>query len=83
MGLVAELDNERLIANRSYDTDDFLQILFNTVDEVVFPPRKNRKESREYEKHRYKERHLVMLKCHHNLARCFDNHPKSTVELGC
>jgi transposase len=62
--LVVELDFERLIADRSYDADDFIQILFKTGAEVVIPPRKNRKESRDYDKHWYKERHL---------AECFIN----------
>lgn len=63
-GLVVELNFERLIADRSYDADDFLQILFKTGAEVVIPPRKNRKASRDYDKHWYKERHL---------AECFIN----------
>ena len=62
--LVIELDFERLIADRSYDADDFFQILLKTGAEVVIPPRKNRKESRDYDKHWYKERHL---------AECFIN----------
>lgn len=62
--LVVELDFERLIADRSYDAHDFLQILLKTGAEVVIPPRKNRKESRDYDKHWYKERHL---------AECFIN----------
>jgi transposase len=62
-GLVAELDFERLIADRSYDAR------FSPVDhrygaEVVIPPRQNRKESRDYDKHWSKERHL---------AKCFIN----------
>lgn len=62
--LVVELDFERLSADRSYDADDFLQILLKTGAEVVIPSRKNRKESRDYNKHWYKE---------HHLAECFIN----------
>ena len=47
VGLVIELDFERLIADRSYDADDFLQILFKTGAEVVIPPRKNRNRVRD------------------------------------
>lgn len=62
--LVAELDFERLIADRSYDAQEFIQVIHEVEAEVVIPPRQNRKESREYDKHWYKERHL---------AECFIN----------
>jgi transposase len=63
-GLVAELDFERLIADRSYDAQNFLRLILDTGAEVVIPPRQNRKESRDYDKHWHKER---------NLAECFIN----------
>ena len=57
--LIAEYQFERLIADRSYDADGFLQVLANKEAEAVIPPRKNRKETRAYDRHLYKERHLV------------------------
>ena len=62
--LVAELEFERLIADRSYDDTDFIGPLLAAEVEVVIPPRRNRKEQREYDTHWYKERHL---------AECFIN----------
>lgn len=50
---------DRLIADKSYDVDDLLQRLARRGAEPVMPPRSNRKEQREYDKHLYKERHLV------------------------
>jgi transposase len=57
--LVADLEFERLIADRAYDDADFIEIILAAQTEVVIPPRRNRKEKREYDLHRYKERHLV------------------------
>jgi transposase len=57
--LIANLDFERVIADRSYDSDDFLQKIVEKEAEAVIPPRKNRKEQREYDRHLYKERHLI------------------------
>jgi transposase len=62
--LVAELEFERLIADKAYDDSDFIESLLAAEAEVVIPPRKNRKKGREYDKHWYKERHL---------AECFIN----------
>lgn len=50
---------ERLLADKSYDSDDILQLIAAKEAEAVIPPRANRKEQREYDKHWYKERHLV------------------------
>lgn len=62
--LVADLEFERLVADRAYDDVTFIGIILAAGAEVVIPPRKNRKESREYDRHWYKERHL---------AECFIN----------
>jgi len=62
--LMVDLEFERLIADRSYDAEDFLLMIMEVDAEVVIPPRQNRKESRAYDKHWYKERHL---------AECFIN----------
>ena len=50
---------ERLLADKSYDSDDILQLVAEKEAEAVIPPRANRSEQREYDKHWYKERHLV------------------------
>ena len=48
-----------LIADKSYDSDDFIDVIHDQAAEPVIPPRSNRTEKREYDKHLYKERHLV------------------------
>ena len=57
--LIAGYEFEGLIADRSYDGDDFLQLIAEMEAKAVIPSGKNRKEQREYDKHHYKERHLV------------------------
>ena len=57
--LITEYEFERLIADKSYDFDALLQLLTQRRVEAVIPPRANRKQQREYDKHLYKERHLV------------------------
>jgi transposase len=48
-----------VIADRAYDDADFIGIIVAARAEVVIPPRQNRKQQRDYDKHWYKERHLV------------------------
>lgn len=50
---------DRLLADKSYDSDDILQLVAKKEAEAVIPPRARRKKQREYDKHWYKERHLV------------------------
>ncbi len=57
--LLADYEFKRVIADRSYDADAFLHFIAAQDAEAVIPPRKNRTEQREYDKHWYKERHLV------------------------
>ncbi len=48
-----------LIADKGYDSQAVLDLAREQGMEPVIPPRKNRKELREYDKHLYKMRHLV------------------------
>ena len=50
---------EALLADRGYDTNDILAYAVSTGMEPVIPPKKNRKEQRDYDKYLYKLRHLV------------------------
>lgn len=59
LALIANYDFERVIADKSYDSDDFLQAIVETEAEPVIPPRSSRRQQRDYDKHLYKERHLV------------------------
>ena len=57
--LIIDLDFDRLIADKSYDFDEFIHLLLCRGVEVVIPPRASRKEQRDYDEHLYKERHLI------------------------
>ncbi len=50
---------EYVIADKSYDSNDFIQSIVASGALPVIPPRANRKESREYDEYLYRERHLV------------------------
>ncbi len=47
------------IADKAYDSDDILELIAQQKALAVIPPRSNRVEQRDYDKHLYKERHLV------------------------
>ena len=57
--LVKGYSSEYVIADTAYDAQDFLSVIEECGATAVIPPRKNRKEERDYDKHLYKERHLV------------------------
>jgi transposase len=48
-----------LIADKGYDSAALIEALNALGIQAVIPPRSNRREQREYDKHLYKERHLV------------------------
>lgn len=48
-----------VLADKSYDSDDFIQHILDNEATPVIPPRANRKEKREYDAYLYRERHLV------------------------
>lgn len=57
--LVEGYEPDYVIADRGYDADAFLEQI-EAVDAIaVIPARKRRKVGRDYDKHLYKERHLV------------------------
>ncbi|MBI4233173.1 MAG: IS5 family transposase [Chloroflexi bacterium] len=53
-----------VIADKGYDADACVQVIQERGAVPVIPPRSNRKTPRQYDAHRYKERHL---------AECFIN----------
>ena len=48
-----------LLADKGYDDAKLIEVVEAKGMQAVIPPRSNRKEQREYDKHLYKERHLV------------------------
>lgn len=57
--LLGEYTAEHIIGDKAYDDLAFIRLVEATGAIAVIPPRKNRRQSRVYDKHLYKERHLV------------------------
>ena len=57
--LIAGYQSAYVIADKSYDADQFRQTIRDSGATPVIPPRSNRTEQYDYDKHLYKERHLV------------------------
>lgn len=57
--LLADFDSEHVIADRGYDSYDFIAFIEARESVAVIPPRRNRRETLEYDRELYKERHLV------------------------
>ena len=57
--LTADIDAGTAIADKGYDSQEFVDALEAEGIEAVIPPRKNRTFQRIYDKHLYKLRHLV------------------------
>lgn len=57
--LIRGMKAQALLADRGYDSDAIVDQARQQGMQVVIPPKKNRKEQREYDKYLYKIRHLV------------------------
>ena len=57
--MIEGYSTQAVIADKGYDSAPFINAMKGNGTEAVIPPRSNRKEQREYDKHLYKERHLV------------------------
>ena len=57
--LIEGISGEHLLADRGYDSDEIVLKAKDLGMTPVIPPRKNRKNKREYDKDLYKCRHLV------------------------
>lgn len=57
--MIKGISAEHLLADRGYDSNEIITQAMNQNIEPVIPPRKNRKEQREYDRYLYKLRHLV------------------------
>jgi transposase len=57
--LLADCLGDHVIADRGYDSDDFLHFILDQDAIPVIPSRKNRRQRRDHDLHLYKERHLV------------------------
>jgi len=57
--LVVGIEAEHVIADKGYDSSALVEAIEAGGAKAVIPPRSNRKEPRDYDKHLYKERNLV------------------------
>jgi transposase len=57
--LIDGIDARALLADRGYDVNTIIEHAKSIGMEVVIPPKKSRKEQREYDKDAYKLRYLV------------------------
>jgi transposase len=57
--LLADHEPDAVIGDKGYDGDEFVQTIEARGAEAVIPPKKNRLQPREYDRHTYKERNLV------------------------
>jgi transposase len=57
--LIEGFEAEYLLADRGYDTDSIVEIAKASGMVSVIPPKKNRKQQREYDTYLYRLRHLV------------------------
>jgi transposase len=57
--LIANVDADKVIADKAYDSDPFIETIESQEAEAVIPPRSNRTEQRSYDKEEYKKRNVV------------------------
>ena len=57
--LITDFRAEHLIADKGYDSDAIIAQAEQQGMKAVIPPRKNRRVQRDYDRHLYKQRHLV------------------------
>ena len=58
-GLIAGYAGEHVLADKGYDAQEFRRHILELGMTPVIPPSSNRKEPADYDRHRYRERHLV------------------------
>jgi transposase len=57
--LVSGFKAEHVIADKGYDSSELVKAIETGGAQAVIPPRSNRKQPRDYDKHLYKDRNLV------------------------
>ena len=57
--LVSSQSADNLLGDKAYDADQFIAQVQSQGIKIVIPPKRNRQEMRDYDRHIYKERHLV------------------------
>jgi transposase len=58
-GLIAGFDAQQVIADKGYDSSAFIACIETAGAQAVIPPRKTRRDQRAYDRHAYRERHII------------------------
>jgi transposase len=80
--LMHDITNSAVIADKGYDSQNFIEALEAKQCIPIIPPRSNRKNPRSYDEHIYKERHLIecffgKIKHYRRLCSRFDKTAES------
>jgi transposase len=59
LDLVSNQSADSLLGDKAYDADQFIAKVQSQGIKIVIPPKSNRRKMRDYDRHIYKERHLV------------------------
>lgn len=57
--LISEIEAQKLLADRGYDTNEVIEYLQSRDMEVVIPPKSNRRDQREFDKVVYENRYKI------------------------
>lgn len=57
--LIAGFNAAQVIADKGYDSSPFITCIETAGAQAVIPPRKTRRDQRVYDRHAYRERHLI------------------------
>jgi transposase len=57
--LIAGFETDQVIADKGYDSSAFIACIEVTGAQAVIPSRKTRREQRTYDRHAYRERHII------------------------
>lgn len=57
--LIENISADYLLADKAYDSNEILELTYSRGTESVIPPKRNRKQQREYDENLYRHRHLI------------------------
>lgn len=57
--LIAGFVAEQVIADKGYDSQPFIACIESAGSRAIIPPRKTRRDQRAYDRHAYRERHVI------------------------
>ncbi len=57
--LLSDMQAKAVLADKAYNSRNLIALIEEKYSEAVIPPKKNAKVPRSYDKHLYKERHVI------------------------